>query len=52
MEIRTGKYMSPRFGDLHKIFKMNKPELHSFHIPVLGLGYSIDTPVKVSRFGI
>ncbi len=52
MEIRTGKYMSPRFGDLHKIFKMNKPELHSFHIPVLGLGYSIDTPVKVARFGI
>ncbi|MVT09569.1 hypothetical protein [Chitinophaga tropicalis] len=25
---------------------------HSFHIPVLGLGYSIDTPVKVARFGI
>ena len=31
---------------------MNKPELHSFHIPVLGLGYSIDTPVKVARYGI
>lgn len=26
--------------------------LHSFHIPVLGLAYSIDTPVKVARFGI
>jgi hypothetical protein len=25
---------------------------HSFHIPVLGLGYSIDTPLKVARFGI
>jgi hypothetical protein len=25
---------------------------HTFHIPVLGLGYSIDTPLKVSRFGI
>lgn len=25
---------------------------HTFHIPVLGLGYSIDTPVKVSHFGI
>jgi hypothetical protein len=25
---------------------------HNFHIPVLGLGYSIDTPLKVSRFGI
>ena len=26
--------------------------LHRFHIPVLGLGYSIDTPAKVARFGI
>ncbi len=25
---------------------------HTFHIPVLGLGYSIDTPLKVARFGI
>ncbi|MES2558957.1 MAG: hypothetical protein V4590_04420 [Bacteroidota bacterium] len=25
---------------------------HTFHIPVLGLAYSIDTPVKVARFGI
>lgn len=31
---------------------MNHPVLHSFHIPVLGLGYSIDTPLKVARFGI
>ncbi|GGH69011.1 hypothetical protein HNQ91_002722 [Filimonas zeae] len=31
---------------------MHTPEVHSFHIPVLGLGYSIDTPVKVARFGI
>ncbi len=28
------------------------PELHTFHIPVLGLGYSVDTPIKVARFGI
>lgn len=33
-------------------FKIFMSELHSFHIPVLGLGYSIDTPVKVARFGI
>jgi hypothetical protein len=26
--------------------------LHSFHIPVLGLAFSIDTPVKVSKYGI
>lgn len=25
---------------------------HTFHIPVLGLGYSVDTPLKVARFGI
>jgi hypothetical protein len=25
---------------------------HSFHIPVLGLGFTIDTPIKVARFGI
>ncbi len=31
---------------------MSKPGLHNFHIPVLGIGYSIDTPVKVARFGI
>lgn len=32
----------------HKTFLMD----HTFHIPVLGLGYSIDTPLKVARFGI
>ncbi len=25
---------------------------HSFHIPVLGIGYSIDTPLKVAHLGI
>ena len=25
---------------------------HTFHIPVMGLGYTIDSPVKVARFGI
>jgi len=25
---------------------------HTFHIPVLGLGYSVDTPMKVSHLGI
>ena len=25
---------------------------HTFHIPVLGLGYSIDTPLKVAKYGI
>ena len=25
---------------------------HTFHIPVMGIGYSIDTPLKVSKYGI
>ncbi len=25
---------------------------HTFHIPVLGLGYTVDTPVKVAPYGI
>ncbi len=31
---------------------MNKTVPHTFHIPVLGIGYSIDTPVKVAHLGI
>ena len=31
---------------------MTKINPHSFHIPVLGIGYSIDTPVKVAHLGI
>ena len=31
---------------------MIKNAPHSFHIPVLGIGYSIDTPVKVAHLGI
>ncbi|MBD3635985.1 MAG: hypothetical protein HUJ25_01485 [Crocinitomicaceae bacterium] len=27
-------------------------ETHSFHIPVMGVGFTIDTPLKVSRYGI
>ncbi|MBI3314664.1 MAG: hypothetical protein HYZ86_01805 [Candidatus Omnitrophica bacterium] len=29
-----------------------KPPIHSFHIPVMGTAFSIDTPVKVARYGI
>ncbi|MEO6834051.1 MAG: hypothetical protein ABI378_15260 [Chitinophagaceae bacterium] len=25
---------------------------HTFHIPVLGIGFSVDTPLKVAQFGI
>ena len=31
---------------------MNKLQAHSFHIPVMGTGYTIDTPLKVSQYGI
>ncbi|HEY5918900.1 MAG TPA: hypothetical protein VIU13_15895 [Chryseolinea sp.] len=31
---------------------MNTSSLHKFHIPVMGLAYTIDTPVKVARYGI
>ncbi len=31
---------------------MSNSGLHTFHIPVMGLGYTIDTPVKVGKYGI
>ena len=31
---------------------MDSSSNHNFHIPVLGLGFTIDTPVKVARYGI
>jgi hypothetical protein len=31
---------------------MNTQSPHTFHIPVMGLGFTIDTPVKVAPFGI
>ena len=27
-------------------------KVHSFHIPVMGIGFTIDTPVKVAHYGI
>lgn len=31
---------------------INNSSPHNFHIPVLGLSFSIDTPLKVAKFGI
>ena len=31
---------------------MTTSALHSFHIPVMGLGFTVATPVNVARFGI
>ena len=33
-----------------KLFALSTP--HKFHSPVMGLAYTIDSPVKVARFGI
>src|SRR3989338_7222171 len=30
----------------------NTKNPHTFHIPVMGTGFSIDTPVKVAQYGI
>lgn len=29
-----------------------KIETHSFHIPVMGLAYTVDSPIKVAKYGI
>ena len=31
---------------------MQTHTIHSFHIPVMGLAFTVDSPVKVARFGI
>lgn len=31
---------------------MKADSVHTFHIPVMGLAYTIDSPIKVARFGI
>ncbi|GEN74291.1 hypothetical protein [Chryseobacterium hagamense] len=31
---------------------MNSKPLHSFHIPVMGLAYTIDSPIRVAQYGI
>lgn len=31
---------------------MQQNSLHTFHIPVMGLAFTIDTPLKVARYGI
>ncbi|CAM3754729.1 hypothetical protein [Flavobacterium chungbukense] len=31
---------------------MTKKNLHTFHIPVMGLAYTIDSPIRVAQYGI
>jgi hypothetical protein len=30
----------------------NKKNIHTFHIPVMGLAYTIDSPIRVAQYGI
>lgn len=39
------------FGRFHLLID-ESVTMHTFHIPVLGLSYSVDTPLKVARYGI
>jgi len=40
------------FAGVADAMKEHATSPHTFHIPVMGLGYTIDTPLKVARFGI
>ena len=35
---------------MNKMYKSTPA--HNFHIPVMGIGYTIDTPAKVAQYGI
>jgi len=37
---------------LFKFFQTMNIHSHTFHIPVMGLGYTLDTPIKVAKYGI
>ena len=37
----------------YNLFRMSKNnQLHTFHIPVMGLAYTIDSPIRVAKYGI
>ncbi|SFW42869.1 hypothetical protein [Cellulophaga fucicola] len=38
--------------DNYNTIATNSLKTHSFHIPVMGIGFTIDTPLKVSKYGI
>jgi hypothetical protein len=48
---RRGGKLSP-LAFIIKNKLMRNALLHKFHIPVMGIGFTIDTPIKVARFGI
>lgn len=34
------------------IIRLNMKKAHAFHIPVMGIGFTIDSPLKVAQYGI
>ena len=42
--------MRIKFNAMKNILKTNN--LHTFHIPVMGLAYTIDSPIRVAQYGI
>ncbi len=42
--------MRIKFNAMQKTLKTNS--LHTFHIPVMGLAYTIDSPIRVAQYGI
>lgn len=41
-------------GSIHILLPMqiSSSPLHTFHIPVMGLGFTVDSPLKVAKYGI
>lgn len=51
--LNAGIILYPKTNrEIGYIIILNIERTHTFHIPVLGLAFSIDTPLKVARFGI
>jgi len=44
----------PRFIEIKIINdkQMTNKNQHTFHVPVMGLGFTVDTPVRVAKYGI
>jgi hypothetical protein len=45
------KFVVYRIIKISRMTTTNKP-LHTFHIPVMGLAYTIDSPIRVAKYGI
>lgn len=50
--IDTSNIKSYLHDRLKNLSSSHQPSDHTFHIPVMGLAYTVDAPVKVARYGI